>query len=484
VSYPNPDGTMFSPRNPLGDFKGPITIRQALGNSLNVPAFKVAMATGVENIVRMGKRMGITTLTGSYGPSITIGGVDVNVLDMTFGYSVFANNGVMKGMPSILGLPEGNRPLDPIAILKVEDSKGKVVYEPERREERIVPAEYTYLVTNILSDPQAQCATFGCGGLNIGRTAAIKTGTSEPYENSHAIGDTWALGYTPDLAAGVWAGNADNSPMVNITSTSISWRALRDFMQAALEGVPDRSFERPEGVVSATVCVPSGKLPSKYCGKTTQDIFAADSLPKEEDDWWQPVKVDSRNGLLATNRTPRQYVQERVFLVLPPELQGISREQAEEWAQALGVALAPTEESPLGPEAPQGAPGVSIDWPPANATVRGSLAIRGSTDTPGFRSYRLEYGEGSIPARWTAIKRSAQPVTDGVLGVLDTSQLEPGVYTIRLVVQDETRGLLIDTVAVRVGTAATPTPAEGEEGPPPAGSPTPTPTLPPYPVTR
>jgi hypothetical protein len=310
----------------------------------------------------------------------------------------------------------------------------------------------------------------------------MKTGTSEPYENSHAIGDTWALGYTRELAAGVWAGNADNSPMVNITSTSISWRALRDFMQAALEGVPDSGFERPEGVVSATVCVPSGKLPSKYCGKTTQDIFAADGLPKEEDNWWQPIKVDSRNGLLATSRTPRQYVQERVFIVLPPEVQGVSREQAEEWAQALGVSLAPTEESPLGPEAPRAAAGVSIDWPPADATVKGVLAIKGSADTAGFRSYRLEYGAGSQPQRWTAIERSAVPVTDGVLGTLDTNDLEPGVYSIRLVVQDEVRGLLIDTITVGVGPLATPTPGGDEEETPPVGSPTPTPL--PYPVTR
>ena len=484
ISYQNPDGSVFTPRNPAGDFKGPITIRQAFGNSLNVPAFKVAIAAGVENIVAQAKRMGITTLTGSYGPSITIGGVDVNVLDMTFGYSVFANNGVMKGMPSILGLPEGNRPLDPIAILKVVNSKGDVVYEPERREEQVAPAEYAYLVTNILSDPQAQCATFGCGGLNIGRTAAIKTGTSEPYENSHAIGDTWALGYTPDLAAGVWAGNADNSPMVNITSTSISWRALRDFMQAALQDVPDRSFERPDGVVTATVCVPSGKLPSKYCGKTTQDIFAADSVPKETDDWWQPIKVDSRNGLLATSRTPSKYVEERVYIVLPEELQGVSRQQAEEWAQALGVPLAPTQESPLGPDTTQRQPGVSIDWPPADATVRGIITIKGSTDTPGFRSYSLEYGVGSRPQQWTVIKRSTEPVIDGALGQFDSTQLDPGTYTIRLVVQDQTRGYLTDTVTVGVGSLATPTP--GGEGTRPArtATPTPTPTPLPYPVTH
>jgi hypothetical protein len=181
--------------------------------------------------------------------------------------------------------------------------------------------------------------------------------------------------------------------------------------------------------------------------------------------------------LLATSRTPREYVEERVFIVLPAELDGVSREQAEEWAGALGVPLAPAEESPLGPEAPQGAPGVSIDWPPANATVRGVIAIEGSADTPGFRSYRLEYGEGGNPRRWTALERSALPVIDGVLGLLDASRLEPGIYTVRLVVRDEMRGLLIDTVSVRVGVLAIPTAAtgEGEAEPLPTATPTPLP---------
>jgi hypothetical protein len=110
------------------------------------------------------------------------------------------------------------------------------------------------------------------------------------------------------------------------------------------------------------------------------------------------------------------------------------------------------------------------------------LAIKGSADTAGFRSYRLEYGAGSQPQRWTAIERSAVPVTDGVLGTLDTNDLEPGVYSIRLVVQDEVRGLLIDTITVGVGPLATPTPGGDEEETPPVGSPTPTPL--PYPVTR
>ena len=98
------------------------------------------------------------------------------------------------------------------------------------------------------------------------------------------------MAYTPNLVVGVWAGNADNSPMHNIRSTSISWRAARDFMEAALEGKEALDFQKPDGVDMAKVCVPSGMLPSEYCGKTVEDLFVTDALPKEKDNWWQPLQ--------------------------------------------------------------------------------------------------------------------------------------------------------------------------------------------------
>ena len=480
VSYTEPDGAVFTPRNPAGDFKGPISLRSALGNSLNVPAFKVAWLTGVENIVRNGRKMGITTLTGSYGPSITIGGVDVTVLDMVYGYSVFANSGVMKGVPTSLDLPDGFRELDPVAILKIEDYKGNVIYQPELEEQQLVPPEYTYLVTDILADPQAQCATFGCGGLSIpGHVAAIKTGTSEPFENSRAIGDTWALGYTPDLVVGVWAGNADNSPMYNITSTSISWRTLRDFMVAALEGVPSTSFTRPPGLVTATVCVPSGKLPTKYCGKTTSDLFVEGTVPSEEDDWWQPLKIDNRNGLLATELTPPRYVEEKVFLVLPPELTGFTAEQAQEWAKALGVELAPIEKSTLVGGAAS-TPSVSITDPTTGESVEGRVAIWGRAESDAFESYRIQYGRGEDPDTWTTIGSSSRPAPRGIIGVFDARGLEPDLYTIRLTVEDGELGELTHAITVLVGGGPSPEPTvepdsnEEPEGPPPTPTSTPT----------
>lgn len=453
ISYPDADGTMFTPRNPSGDFKGPISIRNALGNSLNVPAFKAILAIGVQDVVDTARKMGFTSLDDrQFGPSFTIGGVDVSVVDMVYGYSVFAAGGIMRGTPTLLDLPEGNRSLDPVSILRVEDSSGVMVFDgtAARQELRIVPEEHAYLVTSILTDPQAQCFTFGCGGLSIpGQQAAIKTGTSEPYEDSRAIGDTWAIAYVPNLVVGVWAGNADNSPMWNISSTSISWRAVRDFMVAALEGKEALTFQQPPGVVKEKVCFPSGMLPTEHCGKVIEDLFVKDTLPKEKDTWWRPVKIDIRNGLLASESTPPQFVQERVFIVLPEGLTGFNRQMAEEWAKTLGTTLAPTEKSTN-----ENIP-ISITSPAWGATVTGLISITGKAATNDFEWYRLEVGVGGSPAEWTVLVQSNTPVVDSVLAQWDAGDVDSGTYTIRLVVKDKNRGELVTLATV---TVSNPTP--------------------------
>jgi hypothetical protein len=222
--------------------------------------------------------------------------------------------------------------------------------------------------------------------------------------------------------------------------------------------------------VKATVCFPSGKLPTEYCGKTVDDLFAADSLPKEKDDWWRPLKIDTRNGLLATEMTPPQFIQERVFLVLPESLTGFSRQQAEEWARALGVALAPTERSD-----PNNLP-VLISTPAWGSAVSGVVTVTGRAASGDFESYRLEYGAGASPVAWTVIQESTTAVSDAVLGSWDTRGLAPGTYTLRLVVRDRGRGELSTTATVTIGRQqAKPTPASS---PLPTSAPTPTPRPP------
>lgn len=244
VSFREADGSSFSPTNPGGGYSGQITIRNALGNSLNIPPFKAAVETGVPNVVAMAKRMGFTDLADYYGPAIALGGVDFKAIDLAYGYSVLANRGVMAGQGLFAPEAADERLVEPVAILKVVNADGAVLFDIEehRKQHRVVSQEHADQITDILADPRARCITFGCGGLDIpGHRVAIKTGTSEPYDpkGPHAgkIGETWAFGYTPDLVVGVWAGNSDNTPIVNILSTSISFRAMRDIL---LEAYKDR----------------------------------------------------------------------------------------------------------------------------------------------------------------------------------------------------------------------------------------------------
>ena len=218
VTYQESDGSIFQPENPVkGSYLGNIPIKTALGNSLNVPPFKVVLDTGVDAVVDVARKMGFTTLHGQYGPSIAIGGVDISALDLTYGYSVLANNGAMVGVPTTNHYEADERQLDPVMILKIQDSQGNVIWsaDQQRRKQQVVPAEQAYLITSILTDGQNTCVTFGCDGVSIpGHIAAVKTGTSEPFDpngpEAGKIGETWAFGYTPDYVVGVWAGNSNN----------------------------------------------------------------------------------------------------------------------------------------------------------------------------------------------------------------------------------------------------------------------------------
>jgi membrane peptidoglycan carboxypeptidase len=381
----------------------------------------------------------------------------------------------MRGVETTKTFAEdGNRKLDPVSILQITRQDGSVLYPTtddhrvEVREERVVDAPVAYMITNILSDPNAFCITYGCGSLSIGRPWAVKTGTSEPFERSSAIGETWTYGYTPELVAGVWAGNADNSPMFNITSTSISYRALRDFMIDALEGTPISQFTRPPGLSEVETCTPSGLKANAACGRKVKGLLPDATAPKKEDDWWKTVKVDIRDGLLATELTPQQFVQERTGLAIPGGLPDFAASQAREWATYLGRSSAPTERS-------TGQAPVSIDAPRSGDRLRGIVSITGKADSEDFIAYRVEFGFGNPPLAWTVLIRSETKQPGGGLAVWNTDGLAPGTYTVRVVLEDRKRGELSTFITVTIGAP----PGGGNTGrpTPPTSSPRPTPTV-------
>jgi membrane peptidoglycan carboxypeptidase len=370
ITYKEVDGKTFSPRNPDGRYRGVMPAREALGNSFNIPAFKTILWAGVDNTIATAKAMGITTLDRDLGPALTLGGVDVKLLDLVYGYSTFANNGVMAGTQTAQWLPAGNRSLDPNPVLRVVNHRGEILLDNTLPEyATAIGPEYAYMITEILSEDRNRQITYGRGSnLNIpGHRVAVKTGTSEPYDDKRRlIGDTWTVGYTPDIAVGVWVGNTDNTPMVNISSTTIAGGTWHEVMVAALEGRPARDWVRPAGLVQERVCVPSGRVvaPGVNCRSVT-GTFAAEALAKQDDGTWGGSEID---GELGTNEAVAR---------IPESITGWKRYLAEEYLRRYGAPVRttprpPAQTAPPPPPAPAEPDGNDDDGENGNGQGNGN----------------------------------------------------------------------------------------------------------------
>jgi 1A family penicillin-binding protein len=311
----------YTPRNYDGVFHGPVLARQALASSLNVPAVKVLDHVGLEAMIRQARRMGITTFdaTDRFGLALTLGGGEVRLLELTAAYAVLANGGFR---------------IEPVAIRRVEDAEGHILWAPQGGQQgRALDERVAYLMTDVLSDDWARMSAFGEGSvLRLDRPAAVKTGTTSDWR------DNWTVGYTPDLVVGVWAGNADNSPMRGVSGISGAAPMWHDFMQSALKGWPVRQFLEPEGLVRAEICVLSGQRAGPHCPHRREELFIAGTEPGEECGWHRAFHIDIATGLLSSPGTPLGQVVERVYTVLPPELA--------EWGRAQGIELPPAVASP------------------------------------------------------------------------------------------------------------------------------------------
>lgn len=233
ITYNLHPGT-YSPKDYDGKYRGPVTVRRALSNSLNIPAVQVINMLGVSKAVEMAKRVGLTTIgdSSNYGLSLVLGAAEVKPIELTNFYATLANYGKKN---------------DPTLITEITDKNNEVIYRYSPKNEQIIEPQYAYLITSILSDNKARSEEFG-NLLTINRTAAVKTGTTNDYK------DSWTLGYTPDLAIGVWVGNNDNTPMDNIAGSLGAAPIWRDLMTEFMSGLPDEGFAMPPGVVEVSLC--------------------------------------------------------------------------------------------------------------------------------------------------------------------------------------------------------------------------------------
>lgn len=401
------DGTVYAPNNYDNSFHGPQRMRMALANSLNIPAVQTLDFVGVDAFVQQAHDLGITTLNdpNRFGLSMALGSNEVRLLDLTNVYSSFRDGGRMR---------------EPVAILKVTDSRGAVLDNGARKPGRQALGEHgeqiAYLITDMLSDNIARQYMFGPGNvmeLPDGRPAAVKTGTSNDWR------DAWAIGYTPDVTIGVWVGNSDATPMQEIAGVNGAGVIWRDLMDAYNTGRPVHTFERPNGIVEASICGDTGALASAACRNPLPEHFVAGTEPTQSDMQTQTVRVAGDGNCLAASYTPPDQVKIKQFPVYPERFQA--------WARA-NVPQPPTEYCPPPQDTTAGSLAL-ISTPSAGSVITSTqVFVNGTARGP----FTLEAGVGDAPGSFSPVNSGTGPIESNVLGVWNIGGLAPGSYTLRL----------------------------------------------------
>lgn len=432
----NPEDTRepYKPVNYDGKFHGPVRVRTALGSSYNVPAVKVLDFVGIydnpdtpekDGFIAFAERMGITTLTREdYGLSLTLGGGDVSLLELTGAFSIFANGGVRQA---------------PFAISKIEDHFGKVVYEHlSQPGEQVIRTDHAFLISNILSDNGARSPAFGSNSvLNLPYNVAVKTGTTDIFR------DNWTLGYTPDIAVGVWIGNADYTPMKNVSGVTGAAPLWSDVIQwevnRTMGGTPT-SFKRPDSIEDIVICKASGTKPSDRCPDQTSEIFAKGQPPlPKEDDLWQEIAIDTWTNLRA-GPACSEFTEEKLTLNVTEKWakKWIRDEEAgRSWAEGLGfsdpVIFTPSREC----KGDDPRPTIVFVGLNDGMTVSDSpLDIYAVVSATGnFESFKLQYGVGNNPSKWhTLFKSGSQFKEPEKLISWDVYEADSARVTLRIVV--------------------------------------------------
>ncbi len=435
TTVPIPGQESYTPRNFDREFRGPVSLREAVGSSLNIPAVRMQVLVGVEATVDLAHRMGIASLQdpSAIGPALALGSNEVRLLDLTAAYGVLANQGRRVVPASILCIRDaGGAMIEQlgengcaVAAARSPDAVPIVPLGPQ-----IVSRDEAFVMTSILSDADARIEGFGDVRVNLeldGRPAAVKTGTTEDTR------DALTIGYTPDLITGVWVGNSDGHPMDDVTGVRGAAPIWKRFMETVLDGRPARAWTRPANVVVRQVDAVSGLLPSPFTPAVDirDEVFLAATVPTQRDPIHQPFLIHTPTGLLATRDTPPDQIEERIFVLLPREAEPWQREQP----AGSPFALPPDGfAAPADPPAGD-ASGVLITYPADRESVRSVLEIEGTAAGASFTGFQIHYGVGLAPGRWIRIgSPSTSPVESAQLAAIDTIQLDDGLYTLRLVV--------------------------------------------------
>jgi 1A family penicillin-binding protein len=290
---PNASGEgCYAPQNYDNKFVGPVNLRNALGQSRNIPAVKLLYLVGIDDALRTARNLGITSLNKSanhYGLSLVLGGGEVSLLEMTSVYATLGNDGVYN---------------KPHAIIKIVDADGKILEEYKPDPQQVISAEAVRRTNSVLSDNIARTPLFGANSLLNIPGVATKTGTTNDNK------DAWMIGYTPTIAVGVWSGNNDNKPMTK--GSIISGPAWNTYIRAALNTIGTGSFIEPSKAA---------------------DYYSAPPVIRGLWQGGESFTIDTTTGNLATENTPTEVLEERVTLNVKSILYWVDKENPRVFSQ-------------------------------------------------------------------------------------------------------------------------------------------------------
>ncbi|GIW08196.1 MAG: penicillin-binding protein 1A [Dehalococcoidia bacterium] len=313
-------GETFVPVNYDHQYHGPLSLRTALGSSINVVAVQLLDRIGVGALIEMGQRLGITTWGDAdrYDLALTLGGGEVTLLELTAAYSAFANGGLFH---------------QPSDLLRIESREGRTILEVGREPpRRVLTPETAFFIAHILSDPRARELSFGMDNpLTMARPAGVKTGTTSGFR------DNWTVGFTPQLVVGVWVGNSDGRPMRDVSGITGAAPIWREFLSEALRDEPALPFPVPDGIRWVSVCEVDGKLATPECPRVVLEPFVAGSEPTEHSTSYQRIVIDSATGG-RWELGCRGPAIERLYWIIPPEALGWARDQGIPQAPVHGCA--------------------------------------------------------------------------------------------------------------------------------------------------
>ncbi len=475
TEFPDGPNRVYIPTNYDKKEHGMVTVRKALANSYNIPAVKALQHVGLDRFLKTAETFGMKTLTRKghppYGLALALGGGETTLLELTDAYAALAAEGVYVPPQPIQCIRDSSGKLlglfveHPSAPACSRKAPGKL-FLPNRK--RVVSQAYAYLITSILSDKEARKPAFGKASRYLelpDRPVAAKTGTTNDYR------DGWTVGYTPDLAVGVWVGNNDNSPMKDRPGVLSAGPIWHDFMLAATKGTKPLGFRQPKGIDHVTICADCGVMPGKFCPPNLRvdEVFVHGRGPLgPEHDIHKEIAVSVLDGKLAGPDCPEHLVEKKVFAVYPKEYR--------EWAEKHGIPQPPTETSQACFK-----PVLKIDAPKEGEKVHEDVPVMGTVHIPDFDHYQVEYGIGPNPGGWGQVSGPVgAETTNGILATWRVAGLPDGDYTLRVLAFDH-HGYVYEARVHVTLLQPTPTPtvtpsptATGTPTATPTGTPTPT----------